>query len=130
MDTITDLAFGHTWGCLEQDKDVNEWFRSIELYLPLVASLSTIPFLNTFFNLSIISKLVMPSEKDAAGPGRLLRLTNDIVNSRFTSSENDTEQDMLASFIRHGVPHREALAEAPFQMYPSCFFFGKDCIDS
>jgi hypothetical protein len=44
MDIISDLAFGRTWGCLEQDKDVDEWFRSIEAYLPVVATLSTILF--------------------------------------------------------------------------------------
>jgi hypothetical protein len=58
----------------------------------------------------------MPSEKDAAGPGRLRRITKGIVNARFASHDKDNEQDMLASFIRHGVPQKEAVAEAAFQM--------------
>jgi hypothetical protein len=116
MDIISDLAFGRTWGCLEQDKDIDEWFRSIEVYLPVVATLSTIPFFASFFAISFVAKLVMPSEKDAAGPGRLLRITKGIVNARFASPDNDKEQDMLASFIRHGIPQEEAVAEAPFQM--------------
>jgi len=116
MDIISDLAFGRTWGCLEQDKDIDEWFRSIEVYLPVVATLSTIPFFASFFAISFVAKLVMPSEKDAACPGRLLRITKGIVNARFASPDNDKEQDMLASFIRHGIPQEEAVAEAPFQM--------------
>jgi hypothetical protein len=59
----------------------------------------------------------MPSEKDSAGLGRFLRITKEVDNARFASPDKDKKQDMLASFIRHGVPHAEALAEAPFRMY-------------
>jgi hypothetical protein len=117
MDAISDLAFGRTWGFLEQDKDVEEWFRTIEDNLPFAATLSTIPFLASFFANSFIANLIMPSEKDSAGLGRFLRITKEVVNARFASLDKDKEQDMLASFIRHGVLHGEALAEAPFQMY-------------
>ena len=118
MDVITDLAFGRTWGCLEQDRDVDDWFQSMELYLPLAARASAIPFLASLFGIPFISRLIMPSEKDETGPGRLLRVTKDIVNGRFASPDNK-EQDMLASFIRHGVPQSEAVAEGTTQMYAS-----------
>jgi len=116
MDVITDLAFSQTWGCLEQDRDVDDWFRSMELFLPLAARASAIPFLASLFGIPFISRLIMPSDKDEAGPGRLLRVTKDVVNARFASPDKDEEQDMLASFIRHSVPQSEAVAEGTTQI--------------
>jgi hypothetical protein len=117
MDAISDLAFSHTWGCLENDADVDDWFRSMELFLPLAIRAATIPFISDLFAVPFISRLAMPSEKDETGPGRLLRICRKIVSERFKSSDPGKIPDMLGSFIRHGVPEHEAVAEATTQMF-------------
>jgi cytochrome P450 len=117
LDVITDLAFGHTWGCLQQDKDVDNWFGSMEVFLPLAMRVATIPILASLFEVPFIAKLIMPSERDEEGPGRLLRVSRDIVNARFASPEKDKGRDMLGSFIRRGVPKSELVAESASQMY-------------
>jgi hypothetical protein len=73
MDFTTDIAFGSPWGCLAQDEDVGKWFETSELLLPNVIMVSTIPWLAKLFAIPIIGRLVMPSDKDQTGAGRLIR---------------------------------------------------------
>jgi hypothetical protein len=122
MDAISDIAFSRTWGCLESDADVDDWFGSMEIFLPLAIRAATIPFISDLFAVPFISRLAMPSEKDVTGPGRLLCICRNIVKGRFESSDPGKEPDMLGSFIRHGVPQHEAVAEATTQMFVTqCF---------
>ena len=73
MDVTTDIAFGRCWGCLAKDEDIDKWFESNEILLPNAIMVSTIPFMAKFFRIPIIGRLVMPSEKDKTGVGRLIR---------------------------------------------------------
>jgi hypothetical protein len=43
MDVTSDFAFGHRWGCLPGDEDVNKWFESNEIVIPNAIMFSTIP---------------------------------------------------------------------------------------
>ena len=72
MDVTTDTAFGHCWGCLEKDEDVDKWFESNELLLPNAIMASTIPWMARLFAIPVIGRMVMPSDKDRTGAGRLL----------------------------------------------------------
>lgn len=72
MDVTTDIAFGQCWGCLAKDEDVDDWFASAELLLPNAIMVSTIPWLAKLFQVPVIGRLVMPSDKDKTGAGRLL----------------------------------------------------------
>jgi hypothetical protein len=73
MDFTTDIAFGSPWGCLAKDEDVDKWFESADLLLPNVIMVSTIPWLARLFSIPVIGRLVMPSDKDMTGAGRLLK---------------------------------------------------------
>ena len=72
MDVTTDIAFGHCWGCLTKDEDVDKWFESNELILPNAIMVSTIPWIARLFAIPVIGRMVMPSDKDLTGAGRLL----------------------------------------------------------
>jgi hypothetical protein len=116
MDVITDIAFGRPWGCLIHDNDVDKWFESMELQMPLALRTSTIPWINDMFRIPIIGNLVMPSEDDPVGAGRLLKVARDIIKDRFAEENAGAKRDMLGSFIRHGVTKTEAVSEAVLQM--------------
>jgi hypothetical protein len=72
MDVTTDIAFGQCWGCLAKDEDIDKWFESSELMLPNAIMVSTIPWLAKLFQILVIGRHVMPSDKDKIGAGRLL----------------------------------------------------------
>lgn len=72
MDVTTDIAFGRCWGCWSKDEDVDKWFESQESMLPNAIMVSTIPWIARLFPVPVIGRLVMPSDKDKTGVGRLL----------------------------------------------------------
>jgi len=72
MDVTTDIAFGQPWGCLPNDEDIDKWFEVNEEILPHGVMFSTIPWMAKVFSIPFFGKMVMPSEKDSSGPGRLI----------------------------------------------------------
>lgn len=116
MDVLTDISYGHPWGCLARDEDVDKWFETAELLLPNVIMVSTIPWLARLFAIPVIGRLVMPSDKDKTGAGRLLGVVKEVVRRRFELEPHEQKFDMMGSFIRHGVDRIDAVAEAVLQI--------------
>ena len=73
MDTICEIAFGKPWGCLTHDEDVDKWFECAEIVLPHAIICQTLPWMSNLISIPIVGRMVMPSEKDATGAGRLIR---------------------------------------------------------
>jgi hypothetical protein len=73
MDAITDIAFGEPWGFVAADEDIGEWCKSIEGVIPVANMVSTLPWLSHLLNIPFIMRMIMPSDKDEKGPGKLLR---------------------------------------------------------
>jgi len=117
MDVISDIAFSRSWGGLEKDEDVNKWFEAMEGATPTAITISTLPWLASFFSIPFIGKLIKPSAKDKTGMGRLLGVVTEIVSKRFEMENPGQDRDMMGSFIRHGVTQNEAVSEATVQMY-------------
>jgi len=113
MDVITELAFGHSWGCLPRDEDVGSWFESNEKMLPRGIMFSSIPWLAKVFLIPAIGRLFLPSETEAVGSGRLIKVLKDAVDKRFATEDYDQKSDIMGSFIRHGITSKqEAVTEA------------------
>jgi hypothetical protein len=73
MDTITNIAFGEPWGFIAANEDIGEWYKSIEKIIPAANMISTLPWLSHFLNILFISRMIMPSDMDEKGSGKLLR---------------------------------------------------------
>lgn len=116
MDIITEIAFDRTWGCLAADDDVDKWFESMELVMPSSIRASTIPWLASLFSIPLLGKMVMPSDKDPTGAGKILGIAKEIVRKRLEEEDPGAKRDMMGSFIRHGVSRRECVSEATLQM--------------
>jgi hypothetical protein len=56
----------------------------------------------------------------------LIRVAKQIVARRF-GPEKEVKQDMIGSFIRHGLTQREAEIELVLQMYGILFSMHFDC---
>lgn len=119
MDITTEISFGEPWGCLTKDEDVDKWFESSEQILPNAIMFSTIPWMASLFSIPIIGRLVMPSDRDPIGPGKLLGVIKEIVRKRFEPDDREQKRDMMGSFILHGITKTEAVSEATLQM---CLF--------
>ncbi|KAH8654015.1 pisatin demethylase [Tricladium varicosporioides] len=116
MDVITDISFGQTWGCLDTDSDVADWFKTQETVMPAAIQISTIPWLAKLLRIPFVGKMVMPSDKDEKGAGKLLGIAKSIVEKRFATKGHEDWRDMMGSFIRRGVTKEEAVTEAGLQI--------------
>ncbi|KAF5023779.1 hypothetical protein F66182_4172 [Fusarium sp. NRRL 66182] len=89
LDVISDLAFGHPFGYMEQDDDVFD------------LSKSRAP---SFLGL-------LPKESDKLGFGAFIGVANKKVAERF-GPDATSKPDMLGSFIRHGLDQEQASRES------------------
>jgi hypothetical protein len=72
MDVITDVAFAKPFGNLTNDEDMYRYIQSTEEMLPIMLMMTAVPALSTFFQISWVSKLLFPSDKDNTGLGKLI----------------------------------------------------------
>ncbi|KAK1974650.1 cytochrome P450 [Colletotrichum cereale] len=101
LDVISDLAFGKPFGDLASDSDVHEYIYITEHNMPNIVVAAVLPSLLTVLLWPGLWRL-LPSETDASGLGKLMRIAKEIAGERFGPSKK-TEQDMLGSFVAHGL---------------------------
>jgi len=112
IEVICTLAFGKPMGFLEQDADVYGYLANQKAMLPIFEWLSTLPALEKFLRTPWISKRIMPKKTDKTGIGLLFKFAEKAVADRRASKHND----MLGSFLDHGVTDQEAEQEAVLQI--------------
>jgi hypothetical protein len=138
LDVISDIAMGKAFGNLDADKDTCSLVRTSDETLPIVILLAAFPWLANVFS-AYTFKLLLPSDNDTVGLGKLIRfvapfpflqdqldltyvyftsMAKDVAAQRFGPDKN-VKNDMVGSFIRHGLTERELQGEIIFQMYSS-----------
>ncbi|KAH7327949.1 cytochrome P450 [Stachybotrys elegans] len=115
MDVITKIAYGTEFGYLEAQSDVGEFIKGSLKHLEVAVLCSEIPWCSAVFANPLALKLFAPKHTDKAGFGRALGIARDVVAKRFGPKAED-KQDMLGSFVRHGVTQSQCEAEIPFQI--------------
>ncbi|TGO46521.1 hypothetical protein BCON_0320g00090 [Botryotinia convoluta] len=114
LDAITDVAFGTHFGCITQDDDMYDYIKTVEQLLPAAVVAGVLPWLLTLSR-SFIFKPFLPTEKDKLGFGKMIQVAKDIVTKRFGESK-EVQNDMLGSFIAHGLTQEEANPETLLQV--------------
>ncbi|KAK1656592.1 pisatin demethylase, partial [Colletotrichum godetiae] len=114
LDVISDLAFGKPFGDLASDSDVYDYIHTTEQSMPNIVVAAVLPSLLHVLSWPLLRRL-MPSENDATGFGRLIRMAKEIAGERFGPSKK-TRQDMLGSFVAHGLTQKEASSEILMQI--------------
>ncbi len=122
MDIIADISFGHTWGCLREDDDVEGWFESFEMNLPFAFRASAIPWIQSFFNIPFIAKLIFRSDKDEFGPGKMLGIVKQILDKRFAEEDPGYAGGIHSPW----TGKTQLVTEVSLQMYVSISFLSKD----
>jgi cytochrome P450 len=75
------------------------------------------PWVHSFLSSSFMQALAGPKPEDKAGLGAIIGIAQEIVADRFhPGSESKSEQDMLNSFIKHGLTQLEAESESLLQI--------------
>ena len=114
LDVISKIGFGRAFGDLKADADLDNYISSARVGLSImvyVAGLGLAPLLQW----SPLAHLVGPSDKDKSGFGRMLAVARELIDSRLEKT-SASRSDMLASFIRHGLPRDDIVTESLLQI--------------
>ncbi|KAL9614526.1 MAG: hypothetical protein Q9167_000976 [Letrouitia subvulpina] len=111
LDIITDMAFGEPAGFLAEDGDQFQYLETMAVALPRFEWVSVLPWLSSLIRTPVISKLIMPSPQDKSGVGHLMGIAQQMVARRFGKGK-EVKEDMLGSYINHGLSQRECETEA------------------
>jgi hypothetical protein len=116
MDVLSDVAFSKPFGYLKSDADLYDYVKTIETYMALLELRVNVPMVNKLLgNNNFLIKLMAPTAKDRMGLGKVMGIAKEIVAERF-GPDAKVRNDMLGSFIRHGLNQAETEAEALMQM--------------
>ncbi|KAL8921692.1 MAG: hypothetical protein Q9208_005621 [Pyrenodesmia sp. 3 TL-2023] len=111
LDIITDMAFGEPAGFLSEDGDQFQYLEIMSQALPRFEWVSCLVWLNKLLQNPIISAMIMPTPQDKTGVGHLMGIAKQMVARRFGAGK-EIKEDMLGSYVKHGLSQREAETEA------------------
>lgn len=114
LDVISTIGFGEAFGDLEADADVGAYVQSSEEGMRLITTVAALG-LTRVFHWPPLARLLGPSEKDAAGFGKMMSVARAMIEKRYRRSVAG-RSDMLASFIRNGLAKDDLLSEAFLQI--------------
>ncbi|KAI1107092.1 cytochrome P450 [Jackrogersella minutella] len=115
LDAITKIAYGRAFGYLSSDSDVYGYIRSSEVQVPVLVGLADIPWLCRLAFSEPALYLIGPKTTDTKGAGKMMAVAQEVASERFGPDAKDN-QDMLGSFVRHGVTRRQCESEILFQI--------------
>ncbi|KAE9975775.1 hypothetical protein BLS_002409 [Venturia inaequalis] len=114
-DVVTDIAFREPFGFLTADDDVHGYITTQEELLPVFEWFSAIPAMAKLVKNPWIAKYAMPKNTDKAGLGYMLGVAKRTVDQRFGPNKI-SKNDMLGSFISHGLDREQCEQEAVLQV--------------
>lgn len=114
LDVISTIGFGEAFGDLQADADLNDYIKSGEQGLSIIA-VSAALGLTRYLQWPPIARLLGPSERDKSGFGKMVSVARKLIDSRLAKSTQG-RSDMLASFIHHGLSKDDLLTESLLQI--------------
>ncbi|KAJ9142909.1 Benzoate 4-monooxygenase cytochrome P450 [Pleurostoma richardsiae] len=114
LDIISKIAFGESFGFMDEDADRFGYIKTTEDSLPLMQMIALIPWLVNVLQ-SRLFKAALPKDTDKIGIGRIMGTAKKVVAERYGSQKID-RPDMLGSFVRHGLSQKDAESESLVQI--------------
>ncbi|KAI0853287.1 cytochrome P450 monooxygenase [Daldinia vernicosa] len=114
LDIITRLAYGQAFGFLDADGDLYEYTIRIDKALKTRNLCQEVPFLKHIIFSRPFHALFGPKPTDEKGIGKVMGITQKIIGERFKDA--NPPDDMMGSFIRHGMTEDECRSEAMLQI--------------
>lgn len=117
LDVISELAFNQTFGDLADDNDNFRYIQTADETVSLMTLMSFYPGIHRWLEQSRVMDLLAPSAIDKLGLGAVIAVARTRIAERFDDYENQKDrQDMMGSFLRHGLSQSDAEGEAVLQM--------------
>ena len=114
LDVLTQIAFGQAIGFLVKDEDLYDYHRSSTAFYPIMELSSNHPTILAILNSRIMSGAA-PKPTDKIGFGAIVGVAQKVIAERFGSDAKKVE-DMLGSFINHGLTQQECEVESLLQI--------------
>ncbi|KAE9370992.1 cytochrome P450 [Stipitochalara longipes BDJ] len=115
MDVLTDVAFGAPFGYLERDEDVHDYIKTIRAFMPVLELQTNHPTINYLMTSRPVQALAAPTATDRVGMGAVIGVAQKVVAQRFGEKKVECD-DMLGSFVRHGLTQQECESESLLQI--------------
>jgi cytochrome P450 len=117
LDALTKLAFGEALGFLRADSDLYDYHKSSAAFYPVMELSSNHPAILAFLN-SPVMRGAAPKPTDKVGFGAIVGVAHKAVAARFAADSDKAhiDDDMLASFKRHGLTQQECEVESLLQI--------------
>ena len=115
LDVISALAFDQPFGDLIVDDDNFEYIKTTEQSWTVLLAMTELLEVHSFLEKSSLMNWLTPSAKDKVGFGKILALAKEKVAERFGDGRK-VKQDMLGSFLNHGLSQKEAESETVLQL--------------
>ncbi|KAK3903682.1 Pisatin demethylase [Staphylotrichum tortipilum] len=115
LDSISKVAFGEEFGLVKAERDIYGHIGMLYEMAPAMVTIAAVPYFRAVMGSKIVLSLLGPKPTDKKGFGPMLAMGERIVGKRFTPDAKD-QQDMLGSFIRHGLTQRQCETEALVQI--------------
>ena len=114
LDVLTQLAFEEPFGFLTKNEDIFQYIQKVQEFLRILELASNFPFIHSILSSKAMSAF-SPKPTDKVGMGAMLGVARRVVNERYAPGAK-VKDDMLGSFIRHGLNRDEAENEAILQL--------------
>ncbi|KAK1066759.1 hypothetical protein LTR74_006969 [Friedmanniomyces endolithicus] len=114
LDVISKVAFGQTFGFLDNDEDPFGYLANLAQMLPAIIVFGVYTELTNIMKLPAV-KAALPKSSDKRGLGRVMGFARDRVQERF-EPKAIRRQDMLDAFIKRGLTQEELESETLTQI--------------
>lgn len=111
MDTLTHVAFGYPFGYLQRNEDIYGYLASTRAFMPVLELSCNHSWFNKFLNSRLMQSIAAPTASDPRGMGAVVGVAQKVVQDRFKPDAKRYD-DMLSSFIDHGLSQAEAESES------------------
>ncbi|KAI1612921.1 pisatin demethylase [Exophiala viscosa] len=114
LDVLTQIAFEKPFGYLSKNEDVFNYVHEVSGFLHVLEFGSNFPFIQNLFFSKLMSGM-QPRSTDKTGMGAMLGVAERVAKERFAPGAKQHD-DMLGSFIKHGMTQDEIVTEAMLQI--------------
>lgn len=114
LDILTTIAFGAPLGFLTKNEDVFDYIKTSAQFFPIMELGSNHPTIFNILNSPLMAS-AQPKPTDKFGLGAILGHTNQVIDERFAAGAKP-KNDMLGSFIKHGLSKLECQSESMLQL--------------
>ena len=106
----------------KENADLFGYIKTVRAYMPILELQTNVPLINTILGNPLIRKAMAPTASDIFGMGKMMGVAKSMARERF-GPDPKVREDMLGSFVKHGMNQAEAESEALLQMYVVFFLW-------